>query len=73
MNPFVQEQSDVKTPSFATVAAIDGAGRVTLTFPVSGETSTKYYPRLASYSPTVGDRVYIVPVSGTYLVIGEVV
>ncbi len=34
---------------------------------------SKPYKCLDSYIPTVGDRVYIVPVSGTFLIIGKVV
>ena len=41
-----------------------------------GETtpSTKKYKRLASYSsPTVNDRVLLIKVGGTYVIIGKVV
>lgn len=38
------------------------------------EPRQKAFMRLASYaSPAEGDKVYIVPISGTYLVIGKVV
>lgn len=49
------------------------AGGVTLRFEGEAAARTKVYKRLASYTPTAGDRVYIVPVSGTYIVIGEVI
>lgn len=40
-----------------------------------GETtpSQKKYKRLASYTPSVGDRVVIASVSGTYVVLGKTV
>jgi len=58
--------------SMATVTDIS-SGHVLLRF--DGETAarTKLYKRLSSYTPEVGDRVYIVPMSGTYIVIGKVV
>ena len=73
MNPFLQPQESDSSPQLATVAAVDGNGRVSLIVPTTGEAGMKHYPRLASYTPTVGDRVYIVRISGTYLVVGKVV
>ena len=40
-----------------------------------GETtaSQKSYKRLASYSPAVNDRVLLIKVGGTYIILGRVV
>lgn len=73
MNPFLQPKESDASPQLATVAAVDESGHVSLIVPTTGEAGLKHYPRIASYTPTVGDRVYIVRISGTYLVIGKVV
>ena len=41
----------------------------------SGETTAtvKRYKRISSYTPAVGDRVLLAPVSGTWLIIGKIV
>jgi hypothetical protein len=40
-----------------------------------GETlvSQKVYKRLASYSPAVNDRVLIMPISGSYVILGKII
>lgn len=42
---------------------------------IDGEDSAtqKRYMRLSSYTPTVGDRVMLVQISGTYVIIGKVI
>lgn len=55
----------------ATVVGING--RTTLRFDGEDVPRAKTYRRLASYTPSMGDRVYVVPISGTYLIIGKVV
>ncbi len=54
------------------ISAYSAGTGVTLT--IDGETSptTKEYCFLESYSPTVGDRVLIEEISGTYVVIGKI-
>ncbi len=49
------------------------SGHIFLRF--DGETTarTKLYKRLSSYAPEIGDRVYVVPISGTYIVVGKVI
>ena len=46
-----------------------------VTVVIDGETdpTTKAYTFLGSYSPSVGDRVLIAEVAGTYVVLGSVV
>jgi hypothetical protein len=56
----------------ATVISIDGSG-LTLRFDGETEARTKKYKRLASYTPSVGDRVFVVFISGTYIVMGKVI
>lgn len=55
-----------------TITTFSSGTGVTLT--IDGETSptTKEYMFLASYSPTIGDRVLIEEISGSYVVIGKV-
>lgn len=76
-NPFLPDQDPKiqKTaigPSMATVVEVMGDGSVTLDLPTAIGTSKKSYRVLAHYTPSRGDRVYVVPISGTYLVIGKV-
>ena len=57
---------------FATVQEIV-AGGLKVRFYGETITSNKAYKKLASYSsPQVGDGVAMMPVSGTYLVLGKV-
>ena len=56
----------------ATVTSTSGG--VSVQFDGETTPSTKKYKRLASYSsPTVNDRVLLVKVGGTYVIIGKVV
>lgn len=55
----------------ATVVSVEAAG-VALRFDGETEARTKIYRRLAAYSPTEGDRVLMVQISGTYIVIGKI-
>jgi hypothetical protein len=43
-----------------------------VTFEGEGTLSGKQYPHLDSYTPAAGDRVVLVPVGTTYLIIGSV-
>ena len=56
----------------ATVTSTSGG--VSVQFDGETTPSAKKYKRLASYSsPTVNDRVLLVKVGGTYVIIGKVV
>jgi hypothetical protein len=56
----------------ATVTSTSGG--VSVQFDGETTPSTKKYKRLASYSsPTVNDRVLLVKVGGTYVIIGKIV
>lgn len=54
-----------------TVTSISGG----ISVQFDGETapSSKKYKRLSSYSPAVNDRVLLVKVGGTYIILGKVV
>lgn len=57
-----------------TVTALANGGAPMVTF--DGETiaSQKLYKRLASYSsPSVNDRVLMLKISGTYVILGKVI
>lgn len=50
------------------------SGGVSVQFDGETTPSTKKYKRLASYSsPTVNDRVLLIKVGGTYVIIGKIV
>lgn len=56
----------------ATVMVLGASNTVQVQFDGETVTSTKYYPCLATYVATVGDRVALMPTGTTYLVIGAV-
>lgn len=68
----MQEEAVSAKPSFGTVVATGSAG---VQVRIDGETTagSGWWKRLASYSPAIGDRVYFVRVSSSYLVIGKVI
>jgi len=74
-NVFLQEQAPLPyRHALATVEQIVSGGVIISTD--DGTVHPKPCRLLASYSPAVGDRVYIVPfgdVSTSYLIIGKVV
>ena len=55
----------------ATVTSTSGG--VSVQFDGETTPSAKKYKRLASYSPTVNDRVLLIKAGGTYVIIGKVV
>ena len=56
----------------AVVSASYASGYPTVTFEGESTESTKGYPYLSSYTPAASDRVVMVPVGSTYLIIGAV-
>ncbi|MFF4467953.1 hypothetical protein ACFYZ3_00190 [Streptomyces sp. NPDC001599] len=66
------ETSATKPVKLATVMVVGSNNAVQVQFDGETVTSTKYYPCLASYGATVGDRVALMPTGTTYLVIGAV-
>lgn len=55
---------------FAKVAEV-GANGLRLILPGESVPTQKYYNYLASYSPTIGDRVAVIKNGGTFLIIGK--
>lgn len=68
----MDDSSSVPTLLLATVGSVSSSG-ITLRFSVQSEASEKKYKRLitgqALYS---GDRVLVVKMSGTYVVLGKI-
>ena len=61
--------SEIKLASVKSVT-----GGVIVQFDGETSPSTKTYKRLASYSsPAVNDRVLLVRISGTYIILGKIV
>jgi hypothetical protein len=56
----------------ATVMVLGASNTVQVQFDGETVTSTKYYPCLAQYKATVGDRVALLPSGTTYVVLGSV-
>ena len=72
-NPFVKpEPQKVPLPRMATVDSVSEAG-VIVTLDGDTEPRTKAYKRVASYTPASGDRVLLLPISGTYIIMGKVI
>jgi hypothetical protein len=61
-----------KPVKLATVMVLGASNTVQVQFDGETVTSTKYYPCLAQYKATVGDRVALLPSGTTYVVLGSV-
>lgn len=55
----------------ATIGAVTSSG-VTLIFDGQTTATAKSYKRLASYSPSAGDRVLVAKMSGSYVALGKI-
>ena len=71
---FVQGASPLSNSQFrfATVDSLSGSNPI-IKFDGEQTPSSKIYKRLGSYAPTKGDRVLLVSVSGTYVILGKVI
>ena len=56
-----------------TISAIDVNTGIQLVIDGEDEPTTKKYTYMASYVPTVGDRVLIEEVGGSYIIMGKVI
>jgi len=56
----------------ATIGTVSSSG-VTLIFDGQTTETAKSYKRLASYSPSAGQRVLVAKLSGSYVVLGRIV
>lgn len=59
-----------RRPKLGTVASVGGGAFIR--FDGESTTSGKAYAWLASYTPAVGDRVALLPVGTSYLILGRV-
>lgn len=55
-----------------TISSYSSGDGVTLTIDGESAPTTKEYCFLSSYVPTVGDRVLVEEISGTYVILGKV-
>lgn len=55
------------------ISAIDSTKGVTVKVDGESATSTKKYSYLGSYVPTVGDKILIEEISGSYVILGKLV
>jgi microcystin-dependent protein len=65
-------QAANRPPRLATVDALYSSGSPRVTFDGETTLSVKEYPYVKSYTPAAGDRVALVPVGTTYLIIGAI-
>ena len=71
-NPFVPDRDPENYENLlATVVSTSGTGTILTT--ADGATRSKPVKRLATYTPTTGDRVLLMPVGDTYVILGKVV
>lgn len=68
----VQNQSKVKTFKIGTVTDKFANGTAKIKFDGEDTASEKQYSYLARYAPTVGDRVLLAVVSGTYIILDKI-
>lgn len=54
-------------------ATVTSASPFNIKFDGEGTASARVYKRLSSYSPAANDRVAVLVISGTYLVLGRVI
>lgn len=64
-------QKTEKPFSIGTVGSVSGL-KATIQFDGEGSASSKYYPSLAPYTPTGGDRVLVANIAGTHVILGKI-
>lgn len=72
---YTRAQTDGSADRACRIAVIDPAyssGNPKVTFEGESTMSTKGYPFLDSYTPTATDRVVLIPVGTTYLIVGAI-
>lgn len=68
---FIEMQEGLPLGSFKNGTISGTTGKVR--FDGESTASEKQYKRLASYTPTNGDRVLLAAVSGTYVILGKII
>lgn len=61
-----------RTNRMGTIDPAYTSGLPRVQFDGEDEVSGKTYPHLASYTPSAGDRVVLLPVGHSYVILGEV-
>jgi hypothetical protein len=71
---FSDDKSNQNMPRLGTVVALfsSPAGTAQIRFEGEEDPSDRQYPYLASYKPVVNDRVLLLPIAGTYIIVGKV-
>jgi hypothetical protein len=72
---YTRAETDGSADKACRIAAIDPAyttGNPKVTFEGESTLSGKGYPFLSSYTPVAGDRVVLLPVGTTYMIIGKI-
>jgi hypothetical protein len=62
-----------KQPSLGTIDSAYTSGRPKIIFDGETTASLKKYPYLDSYTPAANDRVLLLKVSGSYVIVGKIV
>ena len=68
----MNEQKANNEYRLASVVSLFSTGHPKIKFDGEESASEKKYSYLASYTPQSGDRVFLVRVSGTYIILGKV-
>lgn len=66
----IEKESPKRNLRLGTVDSLHSSGNPKITFDGESTLSSKLYPVLATYVPRAGDRVVLVPVGHTYVVVG---
>lgn len=66
-----QELGDRTRFKIGTIASVNG--KPTIQFAGESQPSQKQYAYLASYTPTVGDRVLLAQVKGSYVILDKLI
>jgi hypothetical protein len=67
-----QQGSAARPARLATISVSYTSGNPQVTFDGEDSMSGKGYPVLSTYNPTAGDRVLMLPVGNTYVVVGAI-
>jgi hypothetical protein len=70
----IQELAKQDAPfSLGKVSSTHSSGRPQIVFDGEESASSKKYPYLSSYTPSANDRVLLVNVGGSHVVVGKIV
>lgn len=69
---YTNEETEEQSFKLGVVVSLFPINTAKITFDGEDEVSEKQYSYLSHYKPTVGDRVLLASVSGTYIILGKV-